>query len=101
MGRSSMRRVRSVHCAARRSFGLLPSPVASRSMPMRSQRAEFWTYTQGTNYHVLLRRPTVTATAVVHVPAADGMTATSQFGGALGVIREAFFVLQIGPAVLS
>src|SRR5947208_15472536 len=78
----------------RRSPLFRPAPFTSGVTQYADaiQRAEFWTYTQGTNYHVLLRRPTVTATAVVHVPAADGMTATSQFGGAIGVIREAFFV---------
>src|SRR5262249_48030247 len=43
------------------------------------QRAEFWTYTQSTGYHVLLRRPRVTATAVITVPSAAGITATSTF----------------------
>ena len=87
----------------RRSPLFRPAPFTSGVTQYADaiQRAEFWTYTQGTNYHVLLRRPTVTATAVVHVPAADGMTATSQFGGAIGVIREAFFVQQIVPAVLT
>jgi len=32
------------------------------------QRAEFWTHTQSTGYHVLLRRPVVTATAVILGP---------------------------------
>ena len=65
------------------------------------QRAEFWAETQGTAYHVLLRRPTVTATAVIRVPAAEGLTTTSHFGGRLGVVNEAFFAQQIVPAVID
>ena len=50
---------------------------------------------------MLLHRSTVTATAVIHVPAGDGMTTTSHFGGTIGVISEAVFVQQIVPAVFN
>src|SRR5439155_12822826 len=49
----------------------------------------------------LLRRPTVTPTAVVKVPASDGITATSAFGGTIGVLREAFFAGAVVPAVVN
>jgi len=64
------------------------------------QRAEFWQQVQGTSYHVLLHRPTITRTLVVHVPAAQGLTATSHYGGAVGVVSQAF-LSQLVPTVVN
>ena len=37
------------------------------------QRANFWAYTQGSDYHVLLHPVTTTHTVYINVPAADGL----------------------------
>jgi hypothetical protein len=65
------------------------------------QRAEFWTYTQTTPYHVLLRHPAVTAKVLVRVPASDGITVVSPRGGRVGLVTESFLLQQVVPAVIN
>jgi len=65
------------------------------------QRAEFSTFTQGTHYHVLLGHPAVAATQVFHVPASEGMTSMSQFGGTVGLVAESFLLEQVVPTVIN
>ncbi|HLK11148.1 MAG TPA: hypothetical protein VKW76_07200 [Candidatus Binatia bacterium] len=65
------------------------------------QRAEFWTVTQATGYHVLLGRPTVTGTVVVKVPAGAGLTGTSRFGGLAGIVAERFLSQEVVPMVVN
>jgi len=65
------------------------------------QRAEFWTYTHRTRYHVLLGHPAAAPTVVVTVPATAGSIATSQLGGSFGLIDETFFLDQVVPAVIN
>jgi hypothetical protein len=65
------------------------------------RRAGFWQYTQDGGYHVLLRRPRTTATAVVRVPSSLGFTAKSSFGGNIGVVTESFFSENVVPRLIN
>ena len=65
------------------------------------QRAEFWAYTQGTGYHALLARPSVTHTVVVRVPASDGSIRQSSHGGTVGLVDEQFFSLHVVPRIVN
>jgi hypothetical protein len=87
----------------RRSPLFRPSTFASGTTQYGDaiQRAEFWSDTQATGYHVLLGRPAVTPTIVVHVPASDGMTVTRQLGGRVGLVTESFFIDSVVPAVIK
>ena len=65
------------------------------------QRAEFWTFTQATHYHVLLGHPSVAPTQVIKVPSDEGMTRTSTLGGRVGLVAQSFFLDQVVPAVVN
>ena len=70
------------------------------------QRANFWAYTQGRNYHVLLHPVTTTKTVYINVPAADGLAlATSSLGppdfcAPLGIIDFGWFDSYLTTTVI-
>jgi hypothetical protein len=70
------------------------------------QRANFWAYTQGHDYHVFLRPATTTKTVYINVPAADGLAlATSSFGppdfcAPLGIIDINWFDAYLDSTII-
>ena len=75
------------------------------------QRANFWAYTQGSDYHVLLHPVTTTHTVYINVPAADGLALSTHslgnppFCARLGVIDinwfDSYLTSTIIPALYS
>jgi hypothetical protein len=75
------------------------------------QRANFWAYTQGSDYHVLLHPVTTTHTVHINVPAADGLALSTHslgnppFCARLGVIDinwfDSYLTSTIIPALYS
>jgi hypothetical protein len=55
------------------------------------RRAEFWTSTRGTNYHVWLDQPRIRATTTIHVPAKFGQVLTNSGGKKIGLVRIGWF----------
>jgi hypothetical protein len=86
----------------RRSPIFRRSPLASGTTQYGDaiQRAEFWEDTQGTRYHVVLQ-PSLKKPVVVRVSSSEGMTATSQFGGTVGLVDESYFAEQVVPAIIN
>lgn len=70
------------------------------------QRANFWAYTQGHDYHVILKPVTTTKTIYINVPAADGLAlATSSLGppnfcAPLGIIDINWFDSYLDSTVI-
>jgi hypothetical protein len=70
------------------------------------QRANFWAFTQGTNYHVFLHPVTVTKTVFINAPAADGLAlATSALGppnfcSPLGIIDINWFDAYLDSTII-
>jgi hypothetical protein len=75
------------------------------------QRANFWAYTQGSDYHVLLHPVTTTHKVYINVPAADGLALSTHslgnppFCARLGIIDinwfDAYLDSTIIPALYS
>ena len=75
------------------------------------QRANFWAYTQGSDYHVLLHPVTTTHTVYINVPPADGLALSTHslgnppFCARLGVIDinwfDSYLTSTIIPALYS
>jgi hypothetical protein len=70
------------------------------------QRANFWAFTQGHDYHVILKPVTNTRTVFINVPAADGLAlATSALGppdfcAPLGIVDFGWFDSYVTSTVL-
>jgi hypothetical protein len=70
------------------------------------QRANFWEYTKGTDYHVLLRPVTITKPVYINAPTADGLAlATSALGppnfcSPLGIIDINWFDAYLDSTVI-
>lgn len=59
------------------------------------QRAEFWTSTEGTNYHVWLAQPLVRDTTTIKVPADVGSTFTTGGGVKVGEVKIGWFYYHV------
>jgi hypothetical protein len=70
------------------------------------QRANFWAYTQGRDYHVLLHPVTTTHTIYINVPSADGLAlATNSLGSPdfcapLGIIDINWFDAYLDSTII-
>jgi hypothetical protein len=70
------------------------------------QRANFWAYTQGTNYHVGLNPVTTTKTIYINVPAADGLALAvgslgpPDFCAPLGIIDINWFDAYLDSTII-
>ena len=59
------------------------------------QRAEFWQYTQGSNYHSLLGIPTVRPQVTLHVPAGSGQIVILPSGVQIMAVEARYFIGQL------
>lgn len=63
-------------------------------------RSQFWKFASGTNYHVLLGKPTIEPTQQVNVPPAEGFATTSS-GQLHAYLKYAWFTGTIEPQIIQ
>jgi hypothetical protein len=87
-------------------FAFGGTPVGNTQYSDAFQRANFWQYTRGTGYHVILDPVTITKPVYINAPTVDGLAlATSAFGppnfcAPLGIIDINWFDAYLDSTII-